>query len=412
MSLTNNAIFDSDKWRVSFGCERNDSIGSRVSSSYFLRLGNENNGEITLLKSTSSVFYELFTTESNSFRTFDTTFNASGSLLAVGTNQIIASGTGYPYLGATNYSAVVSEARVTVFEGLQSNLRFWSKALTLDEWSEHVRNYRSLGVADPKVNYNFVTTRSGSFEKIRLDSFAKQDTRRANATASLGPLGSITFLDFSLNGMHMTGTGFKTDADCVKGEIFDLSYISPYFDEASTNEKIRIRSFQNQELVDATPWASVAPVHELLKSERPTDDVRFSVEFSLIDALNRDIITIFSTLDAIDNAIGSPELVFSPDYPDLETLRNIYFNRIKERLNFKSFFEFFRWFDTTIGTFIEQLIPRKTSFKGTNFVIESHMLERHKLEYHSHELYVNESNRNRIKDVLLLQQIAGSARKH
>jgi hypothetical protein len=121
---------------------------------------------------------------------------------------------------------------------------------------------------------------------------------------------------------------------------------------------------------------------------------------------------MFSTLDSIDNAIGAPELVFSPDYPDMERLRNVYFNRIREKLNFKEFFEFFRWFDTSIGTFIEQLIPRKTNFKGTNFVIESHMLERHKLEYFHNEIYLGDSDRSRIKDVLLLQQIAGSCKKY
>jgi len=412
MSLPAGAIFDGDKWNVSFGCERNDSFGSRVSSSYFLRYGNQNAGDVIHFKSTSSLFYELITTESNSLRTLNDTFNPSGSFLALGEKNSIAAGTGNSYIHLNNTSAVIDEARVVAFTGLASNMRFWSKALTQTEWREHVRNNRSLGVTDPLVNYNFVRTRSGSFEKVRLDSLVKQETRRANASASLGELGAITFLDFSLNGMHMTGSGFPIDKDCVKSEVFDISYISPYFDEAATNEKVRIRSFQDQELIDATPWAQAAPVYELVKSERPMDDVRFSIEFSLIDALNRDIVTLFATLDSIDNAIGSPELMFSPDYPDLVRMRDVYFNRISEKLNFKAFFEFFRWFDTSIGTFIQQLIPKKTNFKGTNFVIESHMLERHKLEYLFNEIYLGESDRNRIRDVLLLQQIVGVIKKY
>jgi hypothetical protein len=288
-----------------------------------------------------------------------------------------------------------------------SNLRFWSKALSEIEWNEHVRNFKSLGVSDPLVNYNFVKTRSGSFERVRLDTLTKQTTRTAT-----GSLGTITFLDFSLNGFHLTGSGFPTDSETLRGELFDYSYLSPNFDEASTNEKIRSRGFQDQSLVDVTPWAGVSPVYEIVKSEEPTDDVRFVIEFSLVDALNRDIVTLFATFDAIDNALGSPELLFSPDYPDLARLRDIYFNRISEKLNFKAFFEFFRWFDTSIGTFIDQLVPRKTNFKGTNFIIESHMLERHKLEYLYNEMYLGESDRSRIRDVLLLQQLAGNVRKY
>jgi hypothetical protein len=412
MEVPDYAIFDGEHWNVSFGCERNDSIGSQVSSSYFLRIGNQQQGEISYLKMSSSFFLEATGSAVNVLRQMTGSANASGTFVAVGMNQSLLSGTGGTFTHLNNILAADQEARVTDFQGWMSNLRFWSKALSEDEWKEHIRNYRSLGVEDPLTNYNFTTTNSGSFERVRMDSMSKQETRRANATASLGPLGSITFLDFSLNGNHMTGSGFPQDKDCVRGELFELTYLSPYFDEASTNEKIRIRSFLNQDLVDATPWAGVAPIYEIVKSEQPTDDIRFSVEFSLVDALNRDIVTLFATMDAIDNALGAPELVYSPDYPDLDRLREIYFNRIREKLNFKAFFEFFRWFDTSIGTFIDQLIPRKTRFKGTDFVIESHMLERHKLEYLSSEMYLGEADRHRIRDVLLLQQLAGTIRKY
>jgi len=178
------------------------------------------------------------------------------------------------------------------------------------------------------------------------------------------------------------------------------------------NDKVRSRSFIEQSNVDATPWAQVAPLNEILKSEEPTDDVRFLIEFSLVDALNRDIVTMFSSFDSIDNAIGAPELAFSSDYPDIETLRNVYFNRISEKLNFGAFMEFYRWFDQSIGTFIEQLVPRKTLFRGTNFTIESHMLERFKVQYQGTEQYLNETNRQSIENVLLLAQLSGVIQKY
>lgn len=403
-------IFDAGRWNISFGRIRNDEINSRVSSSYFLRCASQNDGEITYFNTTSSFFQEDPTTSETVLSHRDSTFNASGTFLVIGDNQVILSGgtSGYYFL---NNLTASSEAREVAFTGRVSNVKFWSKALDEDEWREHVKNYKSFGVKDPLTNYNYAKTPSGSFGRLRLDTMSKQETRRANSTASLGPLGSITFLDFSQNNNHFAGTGFQTVSNCMVGEIFDYSYLSPYFDEASTTEKIRVRGYQTQDLVDQTPWAGVSPIHEIVKSERPTDDTRMSIEFSLVDALNRDIVNMFATFDAIDNAIGAPELLYSPDYPDLDRMRDVYFNRISSKLNFKDFFEFFRWFDTTIGTFIEQLVPRKTKFKGTNFTIESHMLERHKLEYMSSEQYLAPSNRSRFRDVLLLQQIVGSVRK-
>ena len=494
-------LFNGDRWNVSFGCERNDAIGSRVSSSYFIRAARQAEGKVEYCKSTSSYFYEsnnfysgtfsgsfsgsllsgafsgsidffpgvttlsgtiidgflttsdgqfvdiavtsplLFTgtivtasnvtsgsatgsiivdaifeggfvaPDVNAFRQLDTVTNASGAFFAIGEGQEILSGTSisgtFSYLNDT--LAVDPEARVTAFTGKVSNLRFWSKALELQEWKEHVRNYKSRGVQDPLTNWNYATTPTGSFERLRMEVITKQDTRQATQTGSVGQL---VFLDFSENNLHLTGSDFPLGVDVLAGEVFDYSYLSPVFDEASTNEKIRARGYLTQDLVDETPWAQVAPVYEIVKSEEPTDDVRFVIEFSLVDALNRDIVTIFSTFDALENAIGNPELVFSPDYPDLDRMREVYFNRVKQKLNFKAFFEFFRWFDTTIGTFIEQLIPRKTNFKGTNFVVESHMLERHKLEYFGSEIYLGEPDRDRINDVILLQQFVGQIRKY
>lgn len=410
LPITSPGLFNGDRWNVSFGCERNDSFNSYVSSSYFLRAAMQENGKIEIFNVTSSYFYETTGgSDVNVFRTKSSSTSVSGAFIKLGENDLINNGAGAGYVFLNNTS-VPDEARITNLTALVSNFRFWSKALTEIEWKEHVRNYKSRGVKNPLLNYNYVFSESGSFEKLRLETLMKQETRVA---AGSNPTGNITFLDFSENNMNMLGSGFSTQTGsmALRSELFDYSYISPYFDEAVTDQKIRVRGYQSLDLVNEHPWSAIGPIHEIVKSEAPTDDVRFAIEFSLVDALNRDIMTIFATLESLDNALGSPELMFSPDYPDLERLRDVYFNRIHEKLNFKAFAEFFRWFDMSIGTFIEQLVPKKTSFKGTNFLIESHVLERHKMEYYSNESYLTISDRSKIKDVLLLQQIVGSLRK-
>jgi len=398
-------LYDGNRWNVSFGCYRNDSIDSDVSSSYFLRAATQNAGDITESYVTSSFFFETPSGEKNAFRLLDATYNASGSRLSIGNDSNIpAGGLGYRYLNST--LDVDDLARTAEFVGHVNNVRFWSKGLTEEEWKEHVRNYKSFGVENPLTNYNYVTNKTGSFEKLRLSIFEKQTTLTASAA------GAIQFLDFSENLFHASGTGFPATGSAITTDLISYSYISPYFDEYSTSEKIRVRGFENEEYLANTPWATEAPVYETPPGEVPLDDPRLSIEFSLVDALNRDIVNMFSSLDEMANAIASPELAFSPDYPDLEKLRDVYFNRISEKLNFKSFFEFYRWFDLSISTFIEQLVPRKTRFKGTNFTVESHMLERHKIEYQSSEIYLGDTNRNRIRDTLLVQQVVGTLSKY
>ena len=398
-------VFDGDRWNISIGCDRNDSIKSNLSSSYFLRAASQNAGDIIKYYSTSSYFQEDPTSSGNAFRQISPTLNASGSRIAIGTDNNISQGNaGYVFLN--NTFDVVDEARSSEFVGQVSNIRFWSKGINETEWREHVRNHNSFGVDNPLINYNYVNDKSGSFEKLRLRSFEKQSV----LTSSAG--GSINFLDFSENNLFFSGSGFAPLKRVYVGDTIGYSYLSPYFDEFSTSEKVRVRSFQQEENLIDSPWATFGNAYELPPGEVPLDDPRLSIEFSLIDALNNDIITMFSSLDPIANAIGNPELMFSPDYPVMENLRNVYFNRVKEKPNFRNFFEFFRWFDLSIGTFIEQLIPRKTKFKGTNFVIESHMLERHKVEYKFSEIYLGDSNRSNINNSLLVQQIAGLIKKY
>ena len=408
LPLENASLFDGDLWHVSFGCDRNDSVDSTVSSSYYLRAGFQNEGEIQKFATTSSYFYEIVgagTPDENVFRTLNATLNASGTFLSVGGGQTVPAGSGATYLYLNNTS-VPSAARATTFDGRMMKFRFWSKSFTEKEWMEHVRNYQSFGVDDPSKNYNYVSTAEGSFGRLRLDVLSKQATRAADGS------GELLFLDFSENNLHSQGSGFTADEDCYVPEIVRYSHLSAYYDEALSSDKIRVRGYFDDSLIDSNPWAARAPVREIVRSESPTDDPRFSIDFSIVDALNKDIVNIFSTLEHIENAVGNPDLVYSPDYPDLEKLQNVYFSRLKDKLNFKAFFEFYSWFDNSISSFIEQLMPRKTVYKGTNFIVESHMLERHKLEYHSSEIYLGESDRGRIRDNLLLQQIAGTVRKY
>jgi hypothetical protein len=389
---------DGQLWSVCFGRTRADRIGQGTYSSYFLRAAKQSFGKIVEEYTTSSVIQDVGPV----FEIQSSIFNASGSCLVIG-SQSVDTGPGY----FLNKSALPDSYRNTNFDGKVAQLRFWSKDLSSVEWREHVRNFRSLGVQDPKNNFNFVDNTSGSFERLRLDVSLDQPV-----TTSLGD-GSIIGFDFSQNGFHMTGSNFPATSSVIVPQTFYYSYLSPHFDESSTTDKVRIRSFQNFDNVlnDEQHYASVAPVYDIEKSEEPQDNTRFSIDMSVVDALNQDIITMFATLDEFDNTLGNPELMYSPDYPNLEHLRNVYFNRLTDKIQLKVFFDFYKWFDKNIGTMIYQLLPRKTTYLGTNYVVESHMLERPKFEYQFSDIYLGDDMRHGPKDTLTLQLFTGNISK-
>jgi hypothetical protein len=389
-------VFDGGVWSISFGRQRADEIFSTTSSSYFLRAAKQSFGEVTNVQTTSSFINEQEGGITNIVWSVVTgTLNSSGSYLAIGYEPI---STGSYFLNSSSYDNFY---RSSIFDGRAGHFRFWSKALTEVEWIEHVRNFKSLGVQDPLVNFNFVTTRTGSFGRLRLDVSSDQTILSSSAS------GYLELTDFSQNNLHWSGS-FQATSSIIVPQLFQYSLLSPKFDVGATTDKVRVRSFQDYANVRSSSYAQVAPVYSLEPSERPQDNTRFTIDFSIVDALDQDIINIFANLDILDNIIGNPELIFSPDYPDLENLRNVYFNRLTDMVNLKGFFEFYKWFDTNLGQFIAQLVPRKTKFLGTNFVIESHMLERPKMEYLFSDIYLGDGTRHALKDTILFQQFAAS----
>lgn len=382
LALTGINIFDGNQWNVSFGRQRNDAVNSITSGSWFLRAGRQSFGETVESQVTCSYYFDQ-PGGAEVLKALSSSANASGSFFLIGSQSITTNGT----LGFLNSSSFTgSEVRASLFSGKLGHVRFWSKALSETEWDAHVRSFKSIGVTSPRVNFNFVTQETGSFERLRVDVSTDQSTTSSDGT------GNVTLFDYSQNRFHLSGTGFEANKRIIKPETFYYSFVSPRFDEASTDNKIRVRSFLQDENANRFGTA-IAPLYEIPANEKPNDDTRFSIDFSVIDSLNEDIVKMFSTLDAIDNALGDPALLYSDDYPKLNELRDVYFNRLTDKVNLRSFFEFFKWFDTSIGMFIEQLIPRKANFLGTNFVIESHMLERAKIRYISDAQYVGEDQK-------------------
>ena len=400
MILTGANVMDGDRWNISFGRERSDQNKNSLSSSFFLRCAKQEGGTLLEVYSTSS-FYKEDPTANPAKIVFQKvgTLNTSGTFIVIGSQSVDTSANIF-----LNGPDVDAQAKLTDFNGEVSQIRFWSKALTKTEWKEHVRNPLSAGVQDPRKNYNFNTVITGAFERLRMDLSIDQPISASDVS------GQIILTDFTQNGIDGTGSAFEASKTLFNFEKILFSSLPPAFDDLENSNKIRPRSFISSSNVSDFN-ASKAPLFEIPPNDMPQDDARFSVDFSVAAALNEDIITMFGTLDEIDEALGGANLQFSPDYPQLQVLRDNYFNKLEEKVSFKQFLEFFRWFDTSVGTMLEQLVPKNSNFLGVNFVIEPHSLERAKVQYQYSGQYIGEDFRTDLKGQYLLQLIEGRASK-
>jgi hypothetical protein len=394
MSLNVPNFFDGTRWSIGFGRQRNDSISSMASSSYFLRVASQEAGEIRSYYATSSFFLESYDSpNSNAFSNATAVaMNADGIYIGIGHEDVKS---GLYYL---NKSTNPAEAIATNFQGFVSNLNFWSKAISEDEWKTHVLNPFSVGVENPVINFDYENHLSGSFERLRLSTLNDQNIVYADNT------GKIELFDVSGQNTLMTGSGFIANTTASIHDAIYLKYLNPYFDENIADEKVRVYGYNDIEEINKRSWSRQGPVFEIPATERSANaSINFTAEISMLDALNRDIINIMSSYDALATAIGSPELLFSSNYPDVEKIREVYFNKLIDKLNFKAFFEFYRWLDLKSFDILSSLLPKKTLFKGVNFVVESHVLERHKNQYYYSNLYLTEANKklSSITQVLL-----------
>lgn len=409
LQILSGNIFDGNKWYFSVGRQRNDEINSHVSSSYFINLSRQENGEIVEYYTTSSLFLDSNDRGENALQNklnAGQTLNASGSFIVTGRQTIDTTLNRH-----LNQSTVSSAARTTAFSGRMGHTRFWSKALTQNEAREHARNFTSLGVENPLKNFGFSHEEPGAFEKLRLD--ISTDQPRIIADTS----GSLTITDFSQQfasssnpGGFTTARGFEASKKIIHPERFDFSAISYLFDEPSEENKVRIAGLtQGANIFELDTL--IAPIYEIPKAAEPKDDVRFGIEFSSAQALNEDIIKIFATLQSLEDSLGAPSAMFGDEYYELRQLREIYFNRLTGEVNYTAFFEFFRWLDESFDIMIENLIPKKTNYLGFNMIVESHILERSRVPYGSGDIYLGENDRRNLKGSIFLRQLLANVRK-
>ena len=370
LSITDVNMFNGEKWYIVAGRERGDLISS-VQSRYYLRCGYMEDQTSYVYFATSSYFSETLAGDSSQdmFQNIFADYNASGSFLTIGSQSL-----------DTTAMFLNNTANQTNFDGRIGHIRFWSKEINNTESLEHLRNFRSLGVVDPKINFNFDTESSGTFQRLRIDASTDQGTTGSSST------GAFNIFDFTQNNLHLAGSGFESSKATLKNETFYINRISPNIDLMQTDEKVRVRSLINP--LETDSYTSIAPVYQLGPETAINDDNRFSVEFSAYKALNEDMISLIGDTQFLDDALGQPSLMFDEIYPDLEKVSKVYFERLTGPVDVRRYLELFKWFDSSLTVLIAQLLPRKTKFMGVNFVIESHLLERNKFRYPIDRMYL------------------------
>lgn len=113
------------------------------------------------------------------------------------------------------------------------------------------------------------------------------------------------------------------------------------------------------------------------QDRQPLDYSDLGVFFSPTFEINEDIIYTLGGF-RLDDYIGDPTFYTSGSYPDLKTIRDIYFQKVNKKYNFQDYIRTIQFFDHTLFKMIKDFTPAKANLK-TGLVIEPHYLERAKI---------------------------------
>ena len=115
--------------------------------------------------------------------------------------------------------------------------------------------------------------------------------------------------------------------------------------------------------------------------DEDVSDNFYLIEKSLNQIVSEEMIKMFSTVQEFANLVGRPKNLYRMKYDSLDKVRQHFFEKIEEEIDFERFMRYYKWIDESISKMIAQLIPATVNFGPEIMdVVESHILERNKYQ--------------------------------
>jgi hypothetical protein len=270
------------------------------------------------------------------------------------------------------------------FSGSVDEFRFWSNPLNVDKFFEHVSfpemtngNSVSSSTEDLYLRLDFEYPKNlavaSSLINVapRMYYLSGKDRNYYEGTTAY-PMYS-TFPSASLSASVIGATSITTYP--YQFEAIDRSVVLEIPDVGSSRYSTNKVRFESQTLV-----SDLSSKHRSTKKsydQSPVDSNRVGLFFSPTKELNIDIAKSVGGIN-LDNYIGNPGDRYSDKYTSLNSLRNYYFQRFKNR-DIYSYINLIKLYEKSMFDDIKQILPARVK-PTTGLLIEPHILERSKIK--------------------------------
>ena len=311
------------------------------------------------------------------------TFTVSGAATPGNTDweKAFMTGSRRVFLGAHKENVTGSTIYQTSDVRVNS-CRFWIDYVEDDALAAHALDTENYGPRRPgRYASPWDKTAAGTGEITALDTlafnwefsentgsnalgkFSVADESSGSATLAASRYGFIG----TLAGKQITaqGQGFVTSStDAVKKEFVVVSRLNE-LEVVAPSEMITVLGAQEQQVfkVDSRPV-----------------NYFYAFEKSMSKVVSEAMVNAFGTLSAFNTLIGKPVNRFRNEYKDLKFLRQKFYEKVgNDEIDFDKFYEFYKWFDSSLSYMLGQLVPASADFaQNIRTTIESTVLERSK----------------------------------
>ena len=191
--------------------------------------------------------------------------------------------------------------------------------------------------------------------------FVVEDFSSASAESRYGWLDSVV-----TNEYKGVGYGFPTSSTNVVRNEFIFASKKELPEISFTSDSIHI----------------IGDEENFLYEDEDVNDNVFAFEKSMYQSVSEEMLNMFSTITEYSNLVSKPVDRYRMDYKRLSYARQLFFEKVQGNMDLDRFTDYFKWIDSSISVFLQQLHPANAKFnKGISDMIESHILERPKYQH-------------------------------
>lgn len=274
-----------------------------------------------------------------------------------------------------NSSSITHSSKTYLpFSGSLQEIRYYVPTISASVFYDYVLNpYSSEG--------NSINSSPNELMfRADLGTLSDVSNRKSIHPKVSGSTVYITSSFASDSNFYLSSSNFVTNKEIInenqlisgiKDRVTDKIQIRPNILAANT-------SGSNADINVLSPFRSIQQISDVSGSF--TENVNYlEVAFSPQDQINDDIISQLGNFN-LGEYIGDPRQISSSavNYPDLDRLRNAYFEKYIHSYDVTDFIRLIKFFDNSLFRMIKDFTPARTSL-SSGVVVKQHILERNRI---------------------------------